>query len=193
MKQKQVLVISLTVVILVAGFVMAFNTSEPEHNQSAQSKTTTSSTATQVKNANIAPDFSLTTIDGKTISMADFKGKGVILNFWATWCPPCRAEIPDMIELQSAYETKNFSFIGVAVGDRLENVKAFVEKQKINYPIVMGSPEITNDYGKFIDGGIRGIPTSFIINTKGEVLGHFVGARSKEIFEEAIIESLKEK
>ncbi len=191
MTQKQVVITSITLLIFAAGFIMAFNMSGSHEPTATSTPTSSESLLSEDDNKNLAPDFSLTTIEGKAVTMSDFKGKGIILNFWATWCPPCRAEIPDMIELQTEYEKKNFTFIGVAVGDKAENVKAYAKKEGINYPLAMGTPEITRDYGQFIDGGIRGIPTSFIINAKGEVLGHFVGARSKEIFEEAILQSLK--
>lgn len=134
----------------------------------------------------LAPAFTLETTDGKKVSLSDFKGKGVIVNFWATWCPPCRAEIPAMIELQKEYADK-FSFIGIAVNDKPEKVAAFVKEKGVNYPVVMGNEKVASDYGKFVEGGqIRGIPTSFIINRKGEIIGSFIGARDKDAFEVAI-------
>ncbi|MFN3386285.1 MAG: TlpA family protein disulfide reductase [Candidatus Thermochlorobacter sp.] len=138
----------------------------------------------------LAPAFTLETTDGKKVSLSDFKGKGVIINFWATWCPPCRAEIPDMIELQKIYADK-FSFIGIAVSDKPEKVAVFVKEKGINYPVVMGNEKVAADYGKFIEGGqIRGIPTSFVINRKGEIIDAFVGARDKATFESAIKRAL---
>ncbi|MCS6989043.1 MAG: TlpA family protein disulfide reductase [Chloroherpetonaceae bacterium] len=138
-----------------------------------------------------APDFSLTTTDGKPLKLSDYKGKGVIVNFWATWCPPCRAEIPDMMELQKEYEGKGFSFIGIAIGDEEEKVKAFVSAQKMNYPVAVGTRELAMSYGKLTaEGAIRGIPTSFVINRKGEVIGYFVGARDKATFAEAIKQAI---
>ncbi len=134
----------------------------------------------------LAPAFTLETVDGKKVSLSDFKGKGVIINFWATWCPPCRKEIPDMIELQKTYAGK-FSFIGIAVNDKLENVVAYVKEKGINYPVAMGDEKVVIDYGKFLEGGqIRGIPTSFAINSKGEIVTAFVGARDKRAFESVI-------
>ncbi len=134
----------------------------------------------------LAPAFTLETIDGKKVSLSDFKGKGVIINFWATWCPPCRQEIPDMIELQKAYSGK-FTFIGIAVNDKPENVAAYVKEKGINYPVAMGDEKVVIDYGKFLEGGqLRGIPTSFVINPKGEIVTAFVGARDKRAFESVI-------
>ncbi len=134
----------------------------------------------------LAPAFTLETVDGKKVSLSDFKGKGVIINFWATWCPPCRQEIPDMIELQKAYSGK-FTFIGIAVNDKPENVAAYVKEKGINYPVAMGNEKVVIDYGKFLEGGqLRGIPTSFVINPKGEIVTAFVGARDKRAFESVI-------
>lgn len=138
-----------------------------------------------------APDFTLTTTDGKILKLSDYKGKGVIVNFWATWCRPCRMEIPDMIELQREYESQGFSFIGIAIGDEEENVKAFVRRQEMNYPVAVGTPELAKKYGKFTqEGTIRGIPTSFIINTKGEIIGYLVGMCNKATFIKAIKQAI---
>ncbi|WP_211204035.1 TlpA family protein disulfide reductase [Chloroherpeton thalassium] len=174
----------LLALMIATGAFTAYTMNQPESTMNGQ--------AIALKDdGKLAPNFDLETIDGKKLSLSDYKGKAVILNFWATWCPPCRAEIPDMIELQEEYGGENFTFIGVAVGDQLERVKRFVENSGINYPVAMGNNAITDDYGRFIEGGMRGIPTTFVISTKGEILGHFVGARSKEAFEAAIKDALK--
>jgi peroxiredoxin len=177
MKRIAILTISLVLVVAASGFLLM---SAPT---SSAPMTQTQATLDDKK----APDFTLTTTEGKTLKLSDYKRKGVIVNFWATWCPPCRAEIPDMVELQKEYEQKGFSFIGIAVSDEEEKVKAFVAAQKINYPIAMGTKELAMSYGKFTDEGkITGIPTSFIINGKGEIVGHFVGGRDKATFAQAI-------
>ncbi len=177
MKRISILTISLVLIVAISGFfLMSVPTSD-----ATTSETRASTDGKQ------APDFTLTTTDGKTLKLSDYKGKGVIVNFWATWCPPCRAEIPDMIELQKEYASKGFSFIGIAIGDEEEKVKAFVVAQKMNYPVAIGSRELAMSYGKFTqEGAIRGIPTSFVINGKGEILEYFVGARDKATFAEAI-------
>ncbi|MFN3344387.1 MAG: TlpA family protein disulfide reductase [Chloroherpetonaceae bacterium] len=176
---KRISILTISVVLVVAASGMALMMTPASNAEAVQT-----SVATDGKKA---PDFSLTTIDGKSLNLYDYKGKGVIINFWATWCPPCRAEIPDMIELQKEYESKGFSFIGIAVGDEEEKVKAFVSAQKMNYPVAMGSRELAASYGKFTkEGAIRGIPTSFVINGKGEIVDYFIGARDKATFTEAI-------
>lgn len=128
------------------------------------------------------PEFSLTDLNGKTVTSKDFAGKAVLLNFWATWCPPCREEIPDLIKLQDQYASQNFTVLGVSLDeDGPEGVKKFVAEHKMTYPIVMGNEKMTDDFG-----GIRGIPTSFVINREGKILDKIVGGRSREEFEKAI-------
>ncbi len=129
-----------------------------------------------------APDFTLPDLEGNSLTLSDFKGRVIILNFWATWCPPCRKEIPDFIELYEKYKDEGLLIIGVSLdrGDS-RTVKQFSKNYKINYPIVLGNVNVTQDYG-----GIRGIPTTFVIDRKGNIKKKYVGYRSRAIFEEAV-------
>jgi len=129
-----------------------------------------------------APDFTLPNLEGNRLTLSDFKGKVIILNFWATWCPPCREEIPDFVELYGEYKDEGLVIIGVNL-DRGDSraVKQFSKNYKINYPIVTGNVNVTQDYG-----GIRGIPTTFIIDRKGNIKEKYVGYRPKATFEEAV-------
>ncbi|MBI4652541.1 redoxin domain-containing protein [Candidatus Desantisbacteria bacterium] len=140
-----------------------------------------------VKSANQAPDFTLKNIYNENVSLSSFDGKVIILNFWATWCPPCQAEIPDFIELYSMYKNSGVVIIGVAMdGDGGDVVKSFAEQKKINYPILLGNDNIGELYG-----GIRGIPTTFIINKQREIVETFVGLRDMRTFEHAIRKNLR--
>lgn len=133
-----------------------------------------------------APSFTLPDIYGKSFSSERLKGRVVILDFWATWCPPCRAEIPHFISLYNQYKGQGLEIVGVALdqgGSR--TVKSFAEDFGMNYPVLIGNQEIANAYG-----GIRGIPTTFIIDRKGNIVEKFVGYRDKEVFESAIKELL---
>ncbi|HEY9188239.1 MAG TPA: TlpA disulfide reductase family protein [Ignavibacteria bacterium] len=134
--------------------------------------------------SNKAPDFTLEDLNGKNVKLSDFKGKVVIINFWATWCPPCKAEIPDFIELYKTYQKKGLVILGIAL-DNKEKVVKFVKDNGINYPILMGNQEVSNLYG-----GISGIPTSFVVDRKGIIKNVFVGLRSKEVFEQNIKDNL---
>lgn len=130
----------------------------------------------------VAPGFVLVDLKGDTVRLADLRGKMVILNFWDTWCGPCRMEIPDFIELYDAYKDKGFMMIGVA-GGRLgvENVRQFVEDQGMNYPVVMLTQTLLDDYGP-----INGIPTTFVIDREGRIVKKYVGYRPKQVFQEDI-------
>ncbi len=136
-----------------------------------------------------APLFSIQTLDGKTLSLSDLKGKGVIVNFWATWCPPCRAEIPHMIDLQKEYEGR-FTFIGVAINDQEEKVNAYVLQKGINYPVAMDNG-LSTLYGKLIQGGLTSVPTSFVIDKNGNVIEVIVGMADKATFASAIQNSIQ--
>jgi thiol-disulfide isomerase/thioredoxin len=119
--------------------------------------------------------FTLTDLDGKTISFADLRGKVVLVNFWATWCPPCRAEIPDLIKLQEKYRDK-LVVLGISEDEvSPEEVKAFVTEQKMNYPVAMSTPEMSK-----IFKGVSALPTTFVIDTNGNMQMRHVGMLDPE-------------
>ena len=134
------------------------------------------------KSSNMAPNFTLNDLNGKPHTLSSTKGKVVILDFWATWCPPCREEIPHFISLYGKYRRKGLEVIGISL-DRggVEPVRSFADTYGINYPILMGDQKVTRDYG-----GIRSIPTTFIIDRQGRITEKFVGYRSEKVFEDAI-------
>ena len=123
-----------------------------------------------------APDFKVTGLDGKAISLADYKGKVLFLNFWATWCPPCREEIPDFIEAYSELNDKGLEILGVSV-DRMnpQQLKAWVADVGINYPVALANKDIVVDYepGEYI-------PASIVVDTKGRIRYRHVGLMDKE-------------
>lgn len=127
-----------------------------------------------------APKFTLTDIEGRRLSLSDYRGKVVILDFWAPWCPPCKREIPDFIALQKQYESRGLQIIGIGL-DQQENVASFARENGINYPVLIGDDDISKLYG-----GISGIPTTFIIDKEGNVSSRFEGFNDKTVFEEAI-------
>lgn len=128
-----------------------------------------------------APDFTLTDLNGKTIKLADYKGKVLFLNFWATWCPPCRAEIPDFVEAYAEQKDNGLEILGISVDTKGKGTVAdFVEQYKINYPVVLESRQkiekLVNDYqpGQYI-------PATIIIDKSGRIRHKEVGAIDKEI------------
>jgi peroxiredoxin len=126
-----------------------------------------------------APDFSLTDLSGKTIKLADYKGKVLFLNFWATWCPPCRSEIPDFIEVYGQMKSRGLEIIGISLDTKgREAVAAFVGKFKINYPIILETREKTEQIISDFDPG-QFIPTTFIIDKQGRIRDKIVRQMDK--------------
>lgn len=142
-----------------------------------------------LKERQVAPDFQLKDLNGQPLSLSDSKGKVVLLDFWATWCPPCVAEIPHFKELYAQYKDKGFEIIGVSLDQEgVKVVGPFAKKNAIQYPIVIGNDQVTRSYG-----GIRGIPTTFLIDRKGKIAQKYVGYHDKKVFEESIVLLLAER
>ena len=139
----------------------------------------------------VAPAFSAVTLDAKSVGSAKLAGKPFIINFFASWCPPCRAEIPDMVALQNQYASKGFTFIGVAVSDNQETIRSFASDNHITYPVVMGDDKLVAAFSRYVDGGMQGIPTSFVVNSSGRITRIITGGRSREVFEKIIVDLLK--
>lgn len=133
-----------------------------------------------------APAFSGVTVDGKPFSSSSLKGKAYIVNFFATWCPPCRAEIPDMVQVQRTWQSKGFTFVGIAVNEKVPNVKNFMRQNGMTWPVMMATPELIRAFNGYIDGGITGIPTTFVVDASGRVTGVIVGPRSKAEFDQIV-------
>lgn len=134
------------------------------------------------KSSALAPDFTLPTSDGKTLKLSDLKGKVVIVDFWATWCPPCRKGIPDLVELKKKYGSKGFEIIGVSVDTETKSeVVPFIKDYKINYPVVYGNMNVYQQYG-----GIRAIPTSFVLDKQGKIIASYEGLHPLQTYEDHI-------
>jgi peroxiredoxin len=125
-----------------------------------------------------APSFTLTTLDGKTVTLEDYKGKKILLNFWATWCPPCKAEMPDMQQMYEEHKNEDFVVLAVNVTvteKKAEDVSAFVEEYGLTFPILM------DEKGKVAHQfEILSYPTSYFIDSDGVIRGKVIGALSKE-------------
>jgi cytochrome c biogenesis protein CcmG/thiol:disulfide interchange protein DsbE len=130
-------------------------------------------------------------VDGRDISLEDFEGHVLIIDFWATWCPPCRAEIPGFIELHNKYKDREFAFIGMSMdvgGEAL--VKRFIEQNNMNYPVVIAGEKIQEDYEKAMGRPITGIPTTLVVNREGGIVSIHVGFKPKDVFEKEILKLL---
>ncbi len=123
-------------------------------------------------------DFTLQNLEGDQVSLSDYEGKLVVLNFWATWCPPCREEIPDFIEVYSNYRDRGVQFLGVSNEDQ-DTLSSFVQEYGINYPILIDG-SVDTIMGQW---GIRALPTTFILDHNGEVLSSHVGLLTKQQLE----------
>ncbi len=113
-----------------------------------------------------APSFTLKSVDGKTVSLADYKGKAVLLNFWATWCGPCKLEMPWLIEMQKKYASQGFTVLGISEDDgSTKEVSDFMAKMGVDYPVLMYDDQLNKAYG-----GIDYLPTSYYIGRDGKIL-----------------------
>lgn len=135
--------------------------------------------------SNDMPHFELKDLSGKIVKSSDYKGKVILINFWATWCPPCKREIPDFIELYKKYQKEDFVILGIALDD-LKSVTDFKNSYKINYPVLIGDQDVVRKYGN-----IRGIPTSFLVGRDGKIKKRYDGFRTRDIFENDIKRELK--
>jgi cytochrome c biogenesis protein CcmG/thiol:disulfide interchange protein DsbE len=136
----------------------------------------------------VAPDFALKDVTGKTVKLSDYRGKVVLLNFWATWCEPCQVEIPWFIEFQKSYKDRDFVVLGASLDDDgWDSVKPYIEKRKINYRMVIANEDLSGKYG-----GIENLPTSFVIDRQGRIAAAHVGLVSKSRYENDILNLLDE-
>ena len=148
-----------------------------------------------------APEFTLSDLDGNQVSLSDFKGKVVILDFWATWCPPCRKEIPHFIELEKEYTDQGLVVVGVSLDQGgVEVVQGFVNKtSNMDYTVLWldqrssTQAQISQEYQNILTPSERGgIPFTFIIDRDGYVRNQFVGYREKSVFQDEILPLLEE-
>lgn len=134
-----------------------------------------------VKNPSPVPEFSASDLDGRTIKTTDWPGKVTILNFWATWCPPCREEIPELIALQKQYANQ-LQIVGISMDDESpDKVKQFAKRMGINYPIVMATDEIVAKFGS-----VPGLPTSFVIDREGKIVQKHVGLYPPSVYDNEV-------
>ena len=133
-----------------------------------------------------APEFSLKDANGRTVTLADYKGKVVLLNFWATWCGPCKIEIPWFIDFEQKYKDRGFAVLGIAMDEEgWDVVKPYVERSKVNYRVLMGTDSVAQLYG-----GVDALPTTFIVDPSGKIAATHVGLVSKSDYENGILELL---
>jgi cytochrome c biogenesis protein CcmG, thiol:disulfide interchange protein DsbE len=138
-----------------------------------------------------APAFRIKTLDGKELKSTQLSGKPYIVNFFASWCPPCRQELPGMVELQKKYANKRFTFVGIAFRDREATLPDFLWEMGVEYPVAMTTPELEVAFGKFLPTGkIRAIPVTIVVGRDGKILNAVSGGLTKEDFESLILKAI---
>ncbi len=163
-----IVVIAVVFLMLLAGRRMRHHVSGP-------------SLSGDVKGAS-APDFTLKSIDGRDLKLSDLRGKAVLLNFWATWCGPCKIEIPWFMDLEKQYGGQGLVVVGVAMDDNAKDVvPKFAQEMKIDYPILLGTEQVADQYG-----GVEGLPMTFYIGRDGKIVKKVAGLASHGEIEESV-------
>jgi thiol-disulfide isomerase/thioredoxin len=133
-----------------------------------------------------APDFTLESLDGKTMKLSDLRGKAVVLNFWATWCGPCKIETPWLVEMQQQYGNQGLQVVGVAMDDSgKDEIAKFAKDMGVNYPILLGKEAVGDEYG-----GVPALPESFFIGRDGKIVDRIIGLKGKADIEDSIKKAL---
>jgi peroxiredoxin len=140
----------------------------------------------RITQASVAPDFSLESLDGKTMKLSDLRGKAVLLNFWATWCGPCKVEMPWFVDFQNQYRAQGLQIVGVAMDDASkEDIGKFAKDMGVNYPILIGKEAVGNQYG-----GVPALPETFVISRDGKIVDKIIGLKGKAEIEDSIKKAL---
>src|SRR5271163_2787135 len=140
-----------------------------------------------ITQSTVAPDFSLEALDGKTLRLSDLRGKAVLLNFWATWCGPCKIEMPWFVDFQKQYGSQGLQIVGVAMDDASkEDIGKFAKDMGVNYPILIGKDSVGDQYG-----GVPALPETFVITRDGKIMDKIIGLRGKGEIEDAIKKALE--
>lgn len=189
MSKKSIISIFI-IVVAIAAVVINFTVNKKDEANESKSVEVTKSESTQNaegKDADVqyaAPDFELTTLNGEKVILSDYQGKKVILNFWATWCPPCKAEMPHMQKFYEKYKDQGVEILAVNLTSQdkgVDKVKAFVEENGLTFPILLDEEGVVGQNYQ-----IATIPTSYMIDTEGNIVKKVVGPMDEEMMESLI-------
>ena len=129
----------------------------------------------------VAPDFSLQDLDGQPLELANYRGKVVLLDFWTTWCTPCRAEVQHLVEFQNKYRAQGLQVVGISMDDSPKPVREFYQELKMNYPVALGNEKVAEAYG-----GVLGLPTTFLIGRDGRIAAKYAGMVEMPVLEREV-------
>lgn len=181
MKKSMIAVLVLIGLVVYGGYDY-FHKSSSETGQIAESGE--ANLETGILKGQLAPDFALTDLQGNTVRLSDFKGKKVLVNFWATWCPPCRVEMPHMQKFYEDYQSKDVVILGVNLTpteENPDNVQAFVKEQQLTFPIVLDKEgDVMQTYQ------VVAYPTTFLLDSDGVIREKFQGAIHYDMMKEAV-------
>ena len=189
------------IVVVLSGFLLAKSLSQAQDPAKPGAKATETNQSTDSKPkdgpaeqpapptpGSVAPDFTLTDMDGKAVQLSSFRGKAVLVNFWATWCEPCKIEMPWFVDLQKKYGPQGLQILGVAMDDADDKtISGFARKMGVNYPVLKGTEKVADIYG-----GLDSLPATFFVDRSGKVVQEAVGLISESVIEDAIKESLEQ-
>jgi thiol-disulfide isomerase/thioredoxin len=165
-----IIVAMVVALMLVFTFKLARRSSQEASSGTAQMK------------SGAAPDFTLQSLDGKTVRLSDFRGKAVVLNFWATWCGPCKIEMPWFVDLQKQYGPAGVQFLGVAMDDAsTKDIAEFAQSMNVNYPILIGKESVGEAYG-----GVQFLPETFYLDRNGKIVDKSFGLKGRGEIEDDI-------
>jgi thiol-disulfide isomerase/thioredoxin len=171
--------LAIVVVAFVVALMLYFAYHQARRNGAA-------SAAPRITQSTVAPDFSLEVLGGTTMRLSDLRGKAVLLNFWATWCGPCKIEMPWFVDLQKRYGPQGLQIVGVAMDDASkDDIAKFAKDMGVNYPILIGKEAVGDQYG-----GVPALPETFLIGRDGKFVDKIVGLRGKSEIEDSIKKAL---
>jgi thiol-disulfide isomerase/thioredoxin len=171
--------LALVVVAVVAASMLYFGMHMSRRSGSAAA-------SSLLTKASDAPDFTLESLDGKNMRLSDLRGKAVLLNFWATWCGPCKIETPWLVELQNQYGHDGLQVVGVEMGDDgKDEITKFMKDMGVNYPVLIGKEAVGEAYG-----GVPALPETFFIGRDGKIVDKIIGLKGKGDIEDSIKKAL---
>ncbi len=184
------IILLLAFVMVVTGALLGLKglaSHKVRHDSSVSAYNVPSAASAPASQPIMAPDFSLKSLpEGKQVQLSSLRGKAVLINFWATYCGPCKEEMPFLVELQKKYGPEGLQILGVTMDDVEEkSITDFARKMGVNYPILQGTEKVADAYG-----GINGLPTTFFVGRSGKVVKELLGVAEKPLFEDLVKQAL---